>query len=159
MWYNIANKEIEAYMDKSKKMLINAGISENQITVKKIEGSRSAASDILKEAREGEYTAVLHSNMGEPKEQTVRFTVYNDSQELRYVSADREVMEQLSDITRGECLGLDDLDTLPAKVKEFEMLTRERVKPEDIWDRLSIFAALIGLVGVEWLIRRISGLV
>lgn len=107
---------------------------------------------------QGEYKAVLHNNIGEPNEDTARFTVYYDSLETRYVSADREFLGQISYTTGGESLELSELGTLPGKLKLFESLLCERTKPEDIWDRMPIFSILICLLGIEWLIRRASGL-
>jgi hypothetical protein len=107
---------------------------------------------------EGEYQAVLHNNVGKPEKDVVRFTVYDDSVEQRCVQADREMMNLIAEVTGGEMLELEQLDTLPDKVQVFETLAKEHVKPEDIWDRLSVFYTLIGVLGVEWLLRRISGL-
>jgi hypothetical protein len=107
---------------------------------------------------QGEYEAVLHNNIGEPKEDTARFTVYYDSLETRYVSADREFLSQISYATGGESLELTDLGSLPSKLKLFESLLCERTKPEDVWDRLPVFSVLVCLLGIEWLIRRASGL-
>ncbi|MHC4228350.1 MAG: hypothetical protein ACYSW0_13075 [Planctomycetota bacterium] len=109
--------------------------------------------------QQGEYKATLHNNIGQPEQDTLRFTVYHDSVETRYVSADREFLDQLSHTTGGESLELAELGTLPEKVRVFEKLSCVRSKPQDIWDRLSVFGALVCLLGVEWFIRRASGLV
>ena len=107
---------------------------------------------------QGEYAAVLHNNIGEPKEDTARFTVYYDSLETRFVSANREFLDQISYATGGSSLELSEIGVLPGKLKLFESLLCERTKPEDVWDRLSVFSALVCLLGIEWLIRRASGL-
>ena len=107
---------------------------------------------------QGEYEAVLHNNIGEPKEDIARFTVYYDSLETRYVSADREFLSQISYATGGESIELSELGSLPPKLKLFESLLCERTKPEDVWDRLPVFSLLVCLLGIEWLIRRASGL-
>jgi hypothetical protein len=107
---------------------------------------------------QGEYKAVLHNNIGEPNEDTARFTVYYDSLETRYVSADRDFLDQISYTTGGESLELTEIGSLPGKLKLFESLLCERTKPEDIWDRMPIFSILVCLLGIEWLIRRASGL-
>jgi hypothetical protein len=64
----------------------------------------------------------------------------------------------LSQTTGGESLELEELDTLPERVEVFEKLAQECVKPEDVWDRSWVYAALIGALGIEWLLRRITGL-
>jgi hypothetical protein len=108
--------------------------------------------------QEGEYEAVLSNNTGKPEKDVVRFTVYDDSVEQRCVQADREMLNLISDVTGGESLELAQVNTLPDKIQAVEMLTRERVKPEDIWDRLPVFSMLICLLAAEWFIRRVSGL-
>ena len=107
---------------------------------------------------EGEYEAVLSNNIGKPEKDVVRFTVYDDSIEQRCVQADREMMNLVAEVTGGEMLEIGQLDTLPDKMQAFETLARERVKPMDIWDRLPVFSALICVLGVEWFLRRASGL-
>ncbi len=108
---------------------------------------------------EGEYRAVLHNNLGEPETETARFTVYQDLLELRYISADREMLDQLAAITGGQMLELDELNDLPEKIKAFERLSCERIRPEDIWDTPLVFGILVAMLGCEWLLRRTSGLV
>lgn len=108
---------------------------------------------------EGEFVATLHNNIGEPKEDTVRFTVYQDSREKRFVAADPSLMGQVSRVTGGEPLKLDELKSLPDRVHRFELATAERRRPVDAWDGPGLFYLLIGLAAVEWLIRRLSGLV
>jgi nucleotide-binding universal stress UspA family protein len=50
-WLRKAGKEIAPYMQKAKGMLLEAGLRDEQIKTKVIDGSRSAAADILKEAQ------------------------------------------------------------------------------------------------------------
>lgn len=107
---------------------------------------------------EGEYEAFLYNNIGKPDKDMVRFTVYDDSVEQRCVQADREMMNLIAEVTGGQMLEVGELDTLPDKMQAFETLARERVKPKDIWDRLPVFGMLIGVLGVEWFLRRASGL-
>jgi nucleotide-binding universal stress UspA family protein len=51
IWYQMAGQEVTPYMKKAKEMLISAGLDESKISTRLVEGSRSAADDILKEAR------------------------------------------------------------------------------------------------------------
>jgi len=51
LWRNKAGEQIGPQMKKAREMLLEAGLSEIQITTKIVDGSRSAASDILQEAR------------------------------------------------------------------------------------------------------------
>jgi nucleotide-binding universal stress UspA family protein len=50
-WRHKAGEEIAPFMEKAKDMLLAAGLGEDQITAKVVDGSRSAAADILNEAQ------------------------------------------------------------------------------------------------------------
>jgi nucleotide-binding universal stress UspA family protein len=64
LWKTKAGKEIEPYMKKAEDMLIRAGVSESQISQKIVDGSRSAANDILEEARNNQYGTIVMGRRG-----------------------------------------------------------------------------------------------
>ena len=66
-WKNKAGQEIAPYMKKAKKILLDAGLSEDQIATKVIDGSRSAADDILKEARKNGFGTIVLGRRGVSK--------------------------------------------------------------------------------------------
>ncbi|HKS38280.1 MAG TPA: hypothetical protein VJW76_13880, partial [Verrucomicrobiae bacterium] len=92
-------------------------------------------------------------------EDTARFTVYSDSVETRLVATDRELLAQIGRITGGGEIPLAGLKELPNRIRQFEELSRDKLKARDIWDRLSVFSLLAGLLAVEWFARRRLGLV
>jgi nucleotide-binding universal stress UspA family protein len=51
-WQRKAGDVVAPYMKKAREILIHAGLAEDRISVKLVDGSRSAARDILKEAEE-----------------------------------------------------------------------------------------------------------
>jgi hypothetical protein len=108
---------------------------------------------------EGEFEARLENNVGQPREDTARFTVYSDSVETRLVAADRELLAQIGRITGGGEVPLAELKDLPKRVRQFEEMSREKLKAQDIWDRLSVFSLLTGMLAMEWFLRRRLGLV
>ncbi|MBU4126491.1 MAG: universal stress protein, partial [Proteobacteria bacterium] len=63
-WRNKAGRQIAPYMKKAKEMLLDAGLSEDQVATKVIDGSRSAADDILKEARENGFGTIVLGRRG-----------------------------------------------------------------------------------------------
>ncbi|MBW2739551.1 MAG: universal stress protein [Deltaproteobacteria bacterium] len=63
-WRNKAGKEIAPYIKKAGEILLKAGLSEEQITTKVTEGSRSAADDILKEAQDNDYGTIVMGRRG-----------------------------------------------------------------------------------------------
>jgi len=64
LWKTKAGQEIEPFMKKTKGMLVKAGVSESQISKKVVDGSRSAASDILAEARNNQYGTIVMGRRG-----------------------------------------------------------------------------------------------
>jgi hypothetical protein len=102
---------------------------------------------------------MLANNVGQPRVDTARFTVYSDSVETRLVAADRELLAQIARGTGGGEIALTDLKELPRRVRQFEELSREKLKARDIWDRLPVFSLLVGLLALEWFLRRRWGLI
>ena len=101
----------------------------------------------------------MFNNIGQPRQDTTRFTVYSDSVETRLVAADRELLAQVARITGGSEIPLTDLKELPGRVRQFEQISRDKLKARDIWDRLPVFSLLVGLLAMEWFLRRRVGLV
>jgi nucleotide-binding universal stress UspA family protein len=64
LWKTKAGQEIEPFMKKAEEMLVKAGISESQISKKIVDGSRSAANDILEEARKNGYGTIVMGRRG-----------------------------------------------------------------------------------------------
>ena len=64
LWKNKAGEQIAPYMKKAKEVLLKAGIPEAQLKTKVVDGSRDAASDILKEARSGDYGTIVVGRRG-----------------------------------------------------------------------------------------------
>jgi nucleotide-binding universal stress UspA family protein len=65
LWRDKAGLQIAPYMEKAREMLLNAGLTEEQIAMKVVEGSRSAADDILKEARNNECGTIVLGRHGQ----------------------------------------------------------------------------------------------
>ena len=64
LWKTKAGQEIEPFMTKAEELLVKAGVSESQISKKIVDGSRSAASDILEEARKSQYGTIVMGRRG-----------------------------------------------------------------------------------------------
>lgn len=64
LWKTKAGQAIEPFMKKAEEMLVEAGVSESQISKKVVDGSRSAASDILEEARNNQYGTIVMGRRG-----------------------------------------------------------------------------------------------
>jgi uncharacterized membrane protein len=125
----------------------------------RIDGEPGVWRAVLPLQEEGEYQAVLHNNIGQPDEETVRFTVYQDSLESRMVSADPETMATIASGTGGEVLTLENISNLPDRVQTFRKSRRLEPVMMDAWDRESFFFMLIAWLSMEWLLRKKWGMV
>ena len=63
-WQRKAGDVVAPYMKKARDILIQAGLAENQISVKLVDGSRSAARDILKEAEKNTIGTIILGRKG-----------------------------------------------------------------------------------------------
>ncbi|KPK23909.1 MAG: hypothetical protein AMK69_17090 [Nitrospira bacterium SG8_3] len=59
-----AGKRIAPFMEKAREMLFEAGLTEEQVTTRVVDGSRSPADDILKEARSKGYGTIVLGRRG-----------------------------------------------------------------------------------------------
>jgi nucleotide-binding universal stress UspA family protein len=59
-----AGKRIAPYLEKAREMLFEAGLTEQQVTTRVVDGSRSPADDILKEARSKGYGTIVLGRRG-----------------------------------------------------------------------------------------------
>jgi nucleotide-binding universal stress UspA family protein len=64
LWQHAAGREIAAYMDKAKGMLLSAGVQEDLISIKIVDGSRSPANDILEAAGAGRCGTIVIGRKG-----------------------------------------------------------------------------------------------
>jgi nucleotide-binding universal stress UspA family protein len=64
VWKNTAGEQVVPYVEKAKEKLLTAGLNEEQITVKIVDGSRSAAVDIQKAAQRYDCGTVVLGRRG-----------------------------------------------------------------------------------------------
>ncbi|UCD79496.1 MAG: universal stress protein [Desulfobacterales bacterium] len=87
-WQRRAGKEIAPFMQKAQEMLQEAGITKEHITTKVVDGSRSAAFDILEEARSAEAGTIFLGLHG-----------YSSVKEYTMGSVTRKVLNHAEDMT------------------------------------------------------------
>ena len=75
-------------MKKARAMLIQAGLAENQISMKLVDGSRSAAKDILEEAEENAIGTIILGRKG-----------YSNVKDYSMGSITKKVLDRASDMT------------------------------------------------------------
>ena len=64
LWKHAAGEQIAPYIKKAQEMMLNAGLKENQISTKVVDGSRSAANDILKAAKRYDCGTIVMGRRG-----------------------------------------------------------------------------------------------
>ena len=64
-WKSKAGKQITPYVAKARQMLLDAGLTEEKISTKVVDGSRSAAEDILREARNNGHGTIVLGRHGQ----------------------------------------------------------------------------------------------
>jgi nucleotide-binding universal stress UspA family protein len=87
-WQHKAGEEIAPFMQKAKDMLLAAGLGEDQITTKVVDGSRSAAADILNEAQNSNTGTLFLGLRG-----------YSAVKDFTMGSVTRKVLNQARDMT------------------------------------------------------------
>jgi nucleotide-binding universal stress UspA family protein len=87
-WQHKAGDVVAPYLQKSKEMLLEAGLTERQISLKVIDGGRNPARDILDEARSSGIGAVVLGKRG-----------YSNVKEFSMGSISKKILDQASDMT------------------------------------------------------------
>ncbi|MGD8765098.1 MAG: universal stress protein [Desulfobacteraceae bacterium] len=87
-WRHRAGEEIVPFMQKAKDKLLAAGLGEEQITSKVIDGNRSAAADILDEAQNNDTGTIILGLRG-----------YSGVKDFTMGSVTRKVLNQARDMT------------------------------------------------------------
>ena len=89
-----------------------------------------------------------------------RFTVFEQDLELDNASADASAMESLSAMTGGRSLAPEQLPELIQRLAhQTKNLEIQQETKKTFWDKWPFFLALIGLLAVEWYLRKRWGLV
>jgi nucleotide-binding universal stress UspA family protein len=86
-WQKKAGDVIAPYMKKARERLIQAGLAENQISIKLVDGSHSVARDILEEAEENEIGTIVLGKKG-----------HSDIADYSMGSTTKKVLDRASDM-------------------------------------------------------------
>ena len=89
-----------------------------------------------------------------------RFLVFQQDLELDNASADAPTMESLAAMTGGQSLAPEQLPELIQRliVDSRHLDVRQETK-KTFWDTWPFFLAIVGLLGLEWYLRKRWGLV
>jgi len=108
----------------------------------------------------GEYVASLSLPGGNARTlpAVATFTVYPGQEEDANRSADPALMRQIAAAGGGQALRISDLDRLPESLRAAQETTLKTRDPQTLWDRWWVLGSLLGLLTLEWLLRRRAGL-
>jgi hypothetical protein len=84
---------------------------------------------------------------------TTEFQVTNVNRELADTNVDLENLKRIATLTGGECLSIQELPKL-ASLLDYQPITTEVRSERSLWDNGWVALLLIGLVGIEWILRR-----
>jgi hypothetical protein len=89
-----------------------------------------------------------------------RFLVFQQDLELDNASADAATLESLAAMTGGQSLAPERLPELIQRLAdETQHLEVQQETKKTLWDKWSFFLTLVGLLGLEWYLRKRWGLV
>lgn len=113
---------------------------------------------VLECEEDGQYDAVLRTGLDQPESLEWSFTAYRDSSEDLIVTAQPERMRRIAELSGGEMLTLEELSELPERLAEAEAGRIRRTETDPWWDQGWLLASIVGVFGLEWFLRRRSGL-
>ncbi|MFO1045132.1 MAG: hypothetical protein U0941_25435 [Planctomycetaceae bacterium] len=108
----------------------------------------------------GEYRVALTVENADLGKKGVEATVYvhdRPSQELSELSANRDLLTQIADVSGGRLFLPDQLHELPRMFKTFDGNTT-KYEEAPLWDRWPWLVLLCVLMTTEWVIRKVNGL-
>ncbi len=101
---------------------------------------------------------LVHIELGEatsnPPRIETSFSVSLPSVEINEVWLDKALLTELADVSGGKYFDIDELNELPASVPHAEQMIDVRGTPVPLWDTRRILLLLVGLLGVEWAVRK-----
>ena len=74
--------------------------------------------------------------------------------ETNQVWLDKPLLKELAETSGGKYFDIDQLDQLAAAVPDKTRQIEVREKPDPLWDVRGMMFVLVGLLGVEWLVRK-----
>ncbi len=127
-----------------------------------VSGETAWQGAFLQTEEPGDYTLRATAQLPDGQEltTTARFLVYEQDLELDLAPADIGTMETIAAMTGGQALPPEQFPSLLEKLlRQTSTLQVEQVRKQPLWDTWPVFMLFVGLLGVEWYLRKRWGLV
>ena len=108
----------------------------------------------------GEYQVRLTAEQAILGEKMIETTLYVDdkpSVELGDLSANKDLLTQIADVSGGRLFLPDEVRDLPKMFKKIESTTTQ-YEEVTLWDRWPWLAIICTLMMIEWVTRKLNGL-
>lgn len=128
------------------------------LTPRNVPGNDARRQVTYKPEQPGVYTVLLETPAMNPATQERKFSVYEHNTERLLPSANTAGLRQLADASGGLFVPYDQPQRLLEQLTLQQALRAAPPEPIYVWDRGLILFALLTWAGVEWLGRRMAGL-
>lgn len=108
----------------------------------------------------GEYRVTISTDNADLGDKPVEANIYvhdRPSQELAELSANRDLLTQIADVSGGRLFLPDQIHELPKMFKTYDGNV-SRYDESPLWDRWPWLVLLCGLMTAEWVVRKLNGL-
>ena len=104
----------------------------------------------------GRHSVRVRTSAAEAEGATIEtsFDIVLPSVETNQVWLDKPLLKELAESSGGQYFDVDELDRLAQVVPDKTRQIEVREKPDPLWDNSRMMIALVGLLGVEWLVRK-----
>ncbi len=130
-----------------------------RFTVRRFDPESNRFEGVFVPPRPGDYLLTAPDLPPRPGERATSATIRVQSPDLesRRPEADHEVLERIASTTGGRVLDLDQLETAFATIRDRSVQIPDDVT-EPLWDSRLALLLFVSLISIEWVLRKICGL-
>lgn len=130
-----------------------------ELALKPLPGHPEVFEGVFAPSRDGAYRARLTSPVVEGTPLPVEFAILPPPGELDHVEMNEAELKQLAEATGGEYFRVADADGLWSRLPAGRRVALHTDPPIPLWNTWPVLATFIGLLLVEWVMRKLSSMV
>lgn len=123
-----------------------------------VAGSTTRQRAVFHPQSPGRYQVFAESSVLPDQIVRARFNCYQVDIERMHTSANRGALRTLSESSGGRCLNPDEPDSLPKILSRHREAVFSPLTPDYIWDKGWLMSLILTWAGIEWIVRRVGGL-